>query len=441
MNFSRSQLTIIGSVLFVVLLLIGIFTGIIPGVRKTATKLPDVTLNIWGVDDRGNFESFLAPYENSHKNVHINYEQFNPDAYEKELVNALAAGQGPDIAMFHNNWLPKHFNKLVSVDPQKLSIKDFGDLFPEVVRQDFSADGKIFALPLYVDTLALFYNQDTFDKNGIAIPPKDWLDFQNLMPKLRQKDSSGLPGQGNLVKMGAAIGGSNKTIDRGSDLLMLMMLQAGAEMTDKDFRQATFAGNVNGLYPGINALEFYAKFSDPLDVSYTWNENLGYSLDNFAKGDTAMIFNYYGAAQAIKDKNPFVNFKIAEMPQLAGAEKSVNYPDYWGLAVTNNSKNSDWAWDLILYSAAQDSNAENYVKVFNRPPALRSLIKKYVDHPELGVFAKQALSARSWPQIDPVEIKNIFSDMISAVIQKNLTPSAAANQAEQQVSELMRARR
>jgi len=70
------------------------------------------------------------------------------------------------------------------------------------------------------------------------------------------------------------------------------MLQAGARMTNEDFTQASFSQNVGGFLPGADALNFYTKFSDPRDEFYTWNESLEYSLDSFARGNTAMIFNY-----------------------------------------------------------------------------------------------------------------------------------------------------
>ncbi len=435
MNLSRSQLIILGSVLFVVLIVAGIFTGVLPGARKLGDKPPELTLKVWGVDDQNLFQDNLGSYESLRTNVRVDYEEINPATYEQDIINALAAGKGPDIIMFHNAWLLKHYNKLVSLKDTQLNLKSLKEIFPTVVEQDFAPGGKIYALPLYIDTLALFYNQDTFDKNGIAIAPKDWLDFQNLIPKLRQSSL------GKLVKPAAAIGGSNTTVDKASDLLMLLMLQAGAKMTDEEFTQATFASNVGGFLPGVDALNFYSSFSDSKDIYYTWNDNLENSLDSFARGNTAMIFNYASQRDNIKSKNPFLNLKVAEMPQPASAEKAVNFPDYWGLAVTNNSKNPDWAWDLILYLTANDAAAENYLKVSNRPPALRSLIQKYADHPELGVFAKQALSARSWPEIDKKSVAEIFSQMIRAVIRGELNAAASASQAEQQVTDLMKARR
>lgn len=436
MSLTRPQLIIVGSVILIVLLFAGIFTGVLPGTRQLRERPPEITLKVWGIEPQEYLLENINAYEALRPNVRVDYEELNPANYEQTVVNALAAGAGPDIIMFHNLWLPKHFNKVAPVSETQLNLKTLREIFPTVVEQDFAPDGRPRALPLYIDTLALFYNQDAFDKNGIAVAPKDWLDFQNLIPKLRQKDAGG-----RLVKPAAAIGGSQASIDAASDLLMLLMLQAGAKMTSDDFSQATFSQNVEGLLPGLDALNFYAKFSDPQDIYYTWNDSAGFSLDSFAKGDTAMIFNYAEQKKLLREKNPFLSFKTAEMPQPTGAEKAVNFPNYWGLAVTNNSEAPDWAWDLILYLTANDAAAENYLKLSNRPPALRSLIQKYANHPELGAFAKQALSARSWPQIDAAEVKRIFSQMIQAAISGQLDAQAALGQAEREVTELMRARR
>lgn len=436
MQFTRIQLAMIGSGVFIVLLLIGIFTGILPGTRQPLEKLPEITLKVWGVEKRPVMQDILSGYENERKNVRVDYEEKNPLTYEQDVINALASATGPDIIMFRSSWLPKHYNKIVPLKDEQLKLTALREMFPEVVEQNFVGNEKIYALPLYIDTLALFYNQDTFDKNGIAVAPKDWLELQNLIPKLRQKDVSG-----KIAKPAVALGGSETTIDNASDLLQLLMLQAGARMTDPDFTQATFSANVDTQVPGLDALNFYTKFTDAGDIYYTWNDSLPYSLDSFAKGDTSMIFAYESEKEAIKNKNPFLNFKAGLMPQPTGAEKAVNYADYWGLAVTNNSKNPDWAWDAILYLTANEIPAEKYLTATQHPPALRSLIQKYVEHPELGVFAKQALSARSWPQINQPEIKNIFSRMISSVIEGKLKPQDALVQAEREVTELMQAGR
>src|SRR3989344_7588305 len=213
MELTHSQRVIlaIGGAFLIFIILLA--TGVIPGLRNALERPPEITLTIWGIQDQSIFQDNMIAYETLRSNVRVDYEEINSATYEKDLVNALAAGKGPDVVMFHNSWLPKHFNKLVPVKDSQLNLKTLQELFPTVVEQNFAPNGQIFALPLYIDTLALLYNQDTFDKNGIAVPPKDWLEFQNLIPKLRQKDASG-----QLAKPAAAIGGTNNTINRASDL-------------------------------------------------------------------------------------------------------------------------------------------------------------------------------------------------------------------------------
>jgi len=74
----------------------------------------------------------------------------------------MATGRGPDIYMIHNTWIPRYEEKLLGVPSELITIKDFQENFVDVVYKDFIVDGYIAALPLSVDTLALYYNKDIF---------------------------------------------------------------------------------------------------------------------------------------------------------------------------------------------------------------------------------------------------------------------------------------
>ena len=52
-------------------------------------------------------------------------------------------------------------------------------------------------------------------------------------------------------------------------------------------------------------------------------------------------------------------------------------------------------------------------------------------------FAKQILTAKSWPQINDNKIETIFSDMIESVINGRQSAETALDQAEAEVSQLM----
>ena len=341
--------------------------------------------------------------------------------------------------MIHGSWLPKHYEKLASVTEQQLPIADFRNFFPQVVEQDFAPDGKIYALPLSIDTMALFYNKDFFDRKGVALPPATWKEFENLVPRLRELN----PDTKKIEKAAAAIGGTDRSVNRASDLIALLMLQGGAKMTDDAFTRAVFSETISvpggGNAPaGLNALNFYAQFANPTSPYYTWNDNLHYSIDNFAEGTTAMMFNYYYQAGALKTKNPFLNFAVAPMPQPAGALQPVNYANYWGYAVSVKSQNAWWAWDLLAFMTTNEEAAAAYLKTTGKPPALRTIINAKLNDPDFGVFARQALTARSWPQVDNLAVEKSFSDMIRLVVTGEAPPEAALRRAEEEITALMK---
>ena len=427
MALARNQIILIGLGVVVV---IGLVVLIIFGVKQPQSELSG-NLTFWGVFDNSSvIDNAIQSYKKIHPKVEISYRQLNADTYETDLINALAGENPPDILMFHNAWLPKHFNKVAPFSENQIVLKDFKSLFPTVVEQDFAPDGVIYALPLYIDTLAFFYNQDIFDNKGVALPPKNWTEFENLAPKLRALDKTG-----RITKPAAAIGGSNKSVNRGTDLLNLLMLQTGTKMTRDDFSAATFNSD-----EGLNATLFYTKFANAASPLYTWNDSLPYSLDSFASGETAMMFNYSYQLGFLKEKNPFLKFGVSPMLQPENASQAVNYANYWGLAASAKGRNRAAAQDFILFMTTNPSISQKYLKSTGKPPALRSLINGYLTDPDLGIFARQALTARSWPQVDSAATETIFSQMIESIITGKLSADRALSEAEDKVTQLMERR-
>jgi hypothetical protein len=68
------------------------------------------------------------------------------------------------------------------------------------------------------------------------------------------------------------------------------------------------------------------------------------------------------------------------------------------------------------------------------------LIEQQKSDPDMGVFAEQALTARSWFQVDNTAIETIFADMIDAVNLSGQTFQEAIRAAEAKVSVLMQGR-
>ncbi|OGY65019.1 MAG: hypothetical protein A3I24_03200 [Candidatus Harrisonbacteria bacterium RIFCSPLOWO2_02_FULL_41_13b] len=423
MTLSRRKITFIGVVLLVAIIVTGLF---IIGKRREDPGATG-TIKIWGVFDGIEiFRPLIGEFQKSNPGVNVEYTKINPDTYEQDLINGLATAQGPDLFMFHNSWLPKHFDKLLPLSESELPIVTFRKLFPSIVEQDFAPDGVIYALPLYIDTLAMFYNKDILDTKGIALPPKTWAEFQNLVPKLRELDRSG-----KVLTAGAAIGGSERSINRATDILNLLMLQSGAPMVKSDFTAAEFSQK------GLQSLNFYTQFASPASPYYTWNDSLPYSIDHFIEGNAAIMFNYSHQIPIIKSKNPFLEFAVAPMLQPKEAQNTINWANYWGMAVSAKTPKSKAAWSFIQWLTTNEQPALQYLKATKRPPALRSLMDNFATNPDLSVFSAQTLTARSWPQIDNVVVEKSFSTMIENIIAGKMTANKAVLQSEQEITQLM----
>ena len=395
------------------------------------------TLEFWGVyDDRQSFSNVFSSFQRVEQGVNINYRQFSYEDYEKALIDALAAGAGPDLVMIHHTWLAKHRDKLTpmpdssgSEEVQYLTPTDFQNQFVDVAYKDLVFENKIYAIPLYVDTLAVFYNKDMLNTAGITKPPKDWEDFSKDAELLTKFDSSG-----NITQAGAAIG-TSENINRSTDILSSLFLQNGTKMTNISNTGATFTRSVNSVRVGENALEYYTDFANPKKSVYTWNDSQHYSIDAFIEGKVAMMFNYSHQIPVVRGRFDRLNFAVAPLPQFSELDAK-NYTNYFAVGVSGQSKNKAAAWRFLNFLGSKDGSI-SYLNQTNRPSARRDVIDLQRNDPQLGVFAVQALSAKSWFQIDNNAIDQIFADMIDDVNLGRASVRAALRAAESKISVLM----
>lgn len=429
-SLSKNQLALIGGALVVVILVVAAFMyGVQP-----SKQTPNVNLTVWGTDPSGAFSPLVQAYMKLRTNVRVQYTYVDPASYKTKLLDALAAGQGPDVFFVRSHNLP--LSLLVPAPDTQMTLKQIQDLFPKVVEQDFAPNGKVNALPLYIDTLALIYNRDIFDRVGVVTPPATWDDFQNLVKDLRV-----LNNQGQIQKSGAAIGGTTKSIYNAPDILEMLFLQnfqtndPVSSMIDSQSGRAIFASG-NGSANSSQAFSFYTQFADSGSPYFTWDDLNKNSIQNFASGDTVMLLDYNEEVQALKAKNPYLQIGIAPAPQVS-ANLPVTFAEYDGLAVSKQSKNSAWAWDFVVQSTTNETLSSAYLTAASRPPALRTLIGRTLNNAEFGVFAKQALTARSWYYADHDKIGNIFDSAIAKVISGGANSGTALTQAESQITAIL----
>ncbi len=409
--------------------------------KATREAMKPITLNYWRVfDGSDDFQEIIAKYKALHPFITINYRKLRYEEYENTLLNAFAEDRGPDIFSIHNTWMKKYQSKLAPLPPTitmaypvvKGSIKkevvpelrtvrsinttELKNKFVDVVSHDVVLDGKIYGLPLFVDTLAMYYNRDLFNNAGISQVPKYWnREFLQDIKKLSKQDQ-----QQNIIQSGVALGGSSN-INRFSDIISVLMMQNGAIMMNDDnqimFNRIPNNSQNNNYNPGLEALRFYTDFSNPLKESYSWNKNLPNSLDMFIDGNLAIMFSYSYDLPIIKSRAPKLNFSVAKLPQIEGnPPTNINFANYWVEVVSKKSAHPNEAWDFIQF-ITKEAQAKSYLKKTKHPTALRSLIASQKNDNDIGVFVDQVLTSKSWykgknPQAADTAIKEMVDTVV-----------------------------
>lgn len=370
-------------------LLIGL--GILGGLVFLGSKLlesgrviapkSEVVLSYWGLwEPEPVMNSLITDYQKDHPKVKINYSLQSPQDYRERLQSSLARGDGPDIFRFHNTWLPMFKNELASLPSGTIEE----DKYYPIVKTSLSLGKNLYGVPLMIDTLALFINEDIFQAAG-KTPPATWDELVKTAAELTVRDS-----QGRIQTAGVALGTTNN-VDHWPDILGLMMLQNGVDMTRVDKNIGSDNRNL-----GEDVLTFYTWFSQKYQV---WNETLPSSTLFFASGKLAMYFAPSWRIFNLKEMNPQLKFKVLPVPQLPGT--SVSWASFWAEGVWGKSKNKEEAFKFLQYLSQKENlqklyQAESNSRLFGEPYPRTDMASLLADNPLIAPFVSQAANARSW---------------------------------------------
>jgi multiple sugar transport system substrate-binding protein len=172
-------------------------TGDAGSTSSQENKVSDqpVTLKVFQISaaltDKEFEDYFIQPVKKKYPNITLELVR-NGDS---KIADLVAAGTTPDIIyspqaglqQFSDLGLQYNLNDLISKN--KFDIGKFDPVTVEGIK-GYSTKGELFALPFSVNSSALFYNKDMFDKFGVPYP-KDkmmWDQVIELGKKLARQD-------------------------------------------------------------------------------------------------------------------------------------------------------------------------------------------------------------------------------------------------------------
>jgi len=131
-----------------------------------------ISLMFWDGVMQEAYREIIADFESRNPGITMDYSVIGWGDYWTNLATGLPAGVGPDVFWLnHNNavtYMPTGL--LMDITDWNLDLSGFDSIF----YQPYMRDGRLFAVPIFYDTIAMFYNKALFDEAGVPHPTRGW---------------------------------------------------------------------------------------------------------------------------------------------------------------------------------------------------------------------------------------------------------------------------
>ncbi len=402
-----------------------------PAADPAAATLGDSVV-IWGTVPASAFQKVLIPLiEASDAYNVVSYVEKDARDFDADLLNALAENRGPDIIFIPHEKLIQQRSKIVPVSYESFPRRDFQNLYIDGAEIFALKDG-VYAYPIAIDPLVMYYNRDLLASKNIINPPATWESVVNeIIPTMVERDYNR-----NIIRSPLAFG-EYRNINNGFSVLSMLLLQGGSSLVSERDNSYQILLNTTPTQTGKpfdNALTFYTNFASPSNPLYSWNRALSLDRDEFLSETLVLYFGKGSEGVSLASQNPNLNFDIAEVPQGAQATVRRTYASFYGLALLKSSPNKNGAF-AVLQELGTAPQAKVLADALHMAPAHRSTLNDGSNDQFGRVNYKASIVARGWLSPDPRKTNDIFSQMVEDVLSNRLRPSDSVNDAVSRLSD------
>ena len=419
--------------IFIVLLVIGFlgFSGKIPlPVGKKDIKYGQVVL--WGSIPFDMMQKLITERIGTQGAVTIKYVEKKSATFDKDFIEALASGNGPDLVLLPQDSIVKNLNKLSVVPYTSFSQRDFKDTYLQEGELFLLPEG-IVALPFLLDPIVMYWNQDLFTNAGIVTPPSTWKQFYDLAPRVTVRD------QGGNISRSLVSFGTYQNVNHAKEILSLLIMQAGNPIVSNQGGAPVVTlvpPNQSGTEnPTASAIRFFTEFSKQDKGSYSWNSSLPPSRTMFELGDLAIYFGYASEYASIREKNPHLNFDIAVTPQIENTSARITFGQMQGISIVRATKNPQGAM-MGAFALSDQSVVDAVATLTGLPPVRRDLVSARPSDPIRSVFYDSAIISRAWYDPSASDTNMLFANMIDDINSGKLNITQALSNAQNSFARL-----
>lgn len=392
MSFKKKLLSIIIGIAVLSIVTSLVFMFVIPRFFSGGTG--KAGLVYWGLwEDPKVMNTIIADFNREYPDIKVKYEKQDItkfDDYIDRLTTRITQGNGPDIYRFHNSWPIQLQGYLSPLTADVVKSLEMDTAYYDVIKKDLNSNGAYYGVPLQIDTLALFINNDLFKSADIASPPTTWIELTDMAGRLTVQDELG-----QIKTAGVALG-TYDNVYHASDIISLLLVQNRANLYD--LSGPTKQNAIDAL-----GSKFYTAFTLGIEngAGKTWDKSFENSKLAFANGTLAMYLGYSWDIFEIKAKNPDLNFAIVPVPNLTPDRKET-IASYWVEGVSSKSKHQKEAMTFLKFLGKKETLQKLYAleskqRLFGELYPRRDMKSLLTSNPLLKTFLDQADDAVSTP--------------------------------------------
>ncbi len=362
-------------------------------------------------------DELIKDFESKNPDIKVIQQTFPYENYNTKVASSVPSGKGPNVINLYYGWLPNYIKSgyLQSLPKDMVDYKKIEEEFlPLVDAAKF--DGKYYALPTAVRSLALFWNKDLFKEAGLdpENPPKTFEELVDYAKVLTKKDAGG-----NYLQTGITL---ELRAQVHHWIREILIRQCGGAPYSEDGKTVTY--NNEAGYEALKLLTDLQLVDEVGMPNFMTND-----VTAFKSGLMGMTIDGSYRLGTL-DKIPELKYGVTEIPTLNG--KKYNFASFWANGITKFTKGKELEASIkFLNYLTSEEVMDKWLNAIGELPAKKALVSdlKYSENPKYGPFIKGLSYANATKFIDEASQRQVWIDAWDEIVLNNVSVKDAVDSA------------
>jgi len=298
-----------------------------------------IKYGLWDSVQEPVFRDLADQFEKENPNIEIEIENTPYSQYWTKLQASSTGGVAPDVIWMNGPSIMKYTEHKMLLPLDEMVKKDSIDLgkYVKGIKELYNYKGVQYGIPKDVDSQALWYNKDLFDKAGVPYPKNDWT--WDDMKKAAIEIQSKLEGVYGIAIPFYDDQGSFYNIIPQNDGFII-----------SEGKKTSGYGNPEAIKAIQMMRDLIDEKASPDYTTILENK----ATEMFQSEKVAMTYQgSWRASPLNSDEKINTHIGVVKMPKI---KKSTTVVHGIGYAITKGTKHPEASWEFIKFLASKKAN-------------------------------------------------------------------------------------